>query len=122
MALLLDSVTEAAMSLFVESVDEEARKQAQVYVGHYSTTTMDVGRVEVQMGIDIDDGPGLRVTNLTRNGLDILEAIRILLISNSVVASDLSPTEWRIYPTEIQRMAHVAETWCWRTGVWVLNQ
>ncbi len=44
--------------MFVESVDKEARKQAQVYVGNYSTTTTDVGRVEVQMGIDIDDGPG----------------------------------------------------------------
>jgi hypothetical protein len=61
------------------------------------------------MGIEIDDGPGLRVTNLARNGSDILEAIRILFISNAVVASDLSPTEWRIYPTEIQRMAHADE-------------
>lgn len=26
-----------------------------------------------------------------------------------IVASDLSQTEWRIYPTEIQRMAHVDE-------------
>lgn len=106
---VLDSVTEAAMSLFVEAADEEARKQAQVYVGNYSTATMDVGRVEVQMGIDIDDGPGLRVMNLTRNGSDILEAIRILFISNSVLVIDLSPTVWRIYPTEIQRMAHVDE-------------
>jgi hypothetical protein len=106
---VLDSVTKTAMSLLVEAADNEARKQAQVYVGNYSTTTADVGHVEVQMGIDIDDGPGLRVMNLTRNGSDILEAIRILFISNSVVASDLSPTEWRIYPTEIQRMAHVDE-------------
>jgi len=76
-----------------------------------STTTTDVGLVEVQMGIgiDIDDEPELRVMNLTRSGSDILEAIRILFISNSVLASDLSPTEWRIYPTEIQRMAHVGE-------------
>ena len=56
---VLDSATEGAMSLFVEAVDEEARKQAQAYVGNYSTTTTDLGCVEVQMGIDIDDGPGL---------------------------------------------------------------
>jgi hypothetical protein len=55
---VLDSATEAAMSLFVEAVDEEVRKQAQAYVGNYSTTTTDLGCVEVQMGIDIDDGPG----------------------------------------------------------------
>lgn len=32
---VLDSVTEAAMSLFVEAADEETRKQAQVYVGNF---------------------------------------------------------------------------------------
>src|SRR4051794_40155640 len=66
---VLDSVTEAAMSLFVEAADEEARKQAQVHVGNFSTTT-DGGLVEVQMGIDIDDEPELRVMNLTRSGSD----------------------------------------------------
>ena len=106
---VLDSVTEAAMSLVVEAADEEARKQAQVYVGNYSTTIEDVGRVEAQMSIEIDDGPGLRITNLARNGSDMLEAIRILFISNAAVGSDLSPTEWRMYPTEIRRMAHVVE-------------
>ena len=79
---VLDSVTETAMSLLVEAADDEARKQAQVYVGNYSTTTADVGHVEVQMGIDIDDGPGLRVMNLTRNGSDILEAIRTPALSS----------------------------------------
>jgi hypothetical protein len=65
----------------------------------------------------------MRVTNLTRNGSDILEAIRILFISNPVVASGLSSTEWRIYPTEIQRMAHVDE-YCGDVVLedWQLNQ
>ena len=71
---VLGLVTEAAMSLVVEAADEEAQKQVQVYVGNHSTTSENVGGVEAQMGIEIDDGPGLRVTNLARNGSDILDS------------------------------------------------
>ena len=91
----LEAVSEAVVAKVIPAVDEVARRQARrVYAESYES----IGReVEMNFTVSIDDGPGMRVKELHRNGSDILFALRVIQQSSVVVASRLSE-EWRVYP------------------------
>jgi hypothetical protein len=96
-----------------QAVEELARVEAGVYVGKYATHDGDVAG---GMEIGIDDGPGLVLKGLKRNGSDMIEGIRTLFGEIGVgglKVGNLS-REMRIYPTDVWReveVGRVEEDW-----------
>ena len=58
------------------------------------------------MKIEIDNGLGLRLKELTRNGSDIIEAIKTLWDSQSIKLGNLTD-ELRLYPTDVVKKVQV---------------
>jgi hypothetical protein len=86
----------------VEAVEEVARVEVGAYVGKYQNS--DATRGEMEIGID--DGPGLVLKKLSRNGTDMLESIRTLFNEigiGGVKFGNLSNSQLRIYPTDAWR-------------------
>ena len=86
----------------VEAVEEVARAEAVAYVGKYQNS--DAARGEMEIGLD--DGPGLVLKKLSRNGTDMLENIRTLFNEigiGGVRIGNLSNSQLRIYPTDAWR-------------------
>jgi hypothetical protein len=97
----------------VQAAEQLARAEAGVYVGNYSAHDGDVAG---GMEIGIDDGPGLVLKGLKRNGSDMVEGIRTLFGEigvGGVKVGNLS-REMRIYPTDVWREVEegrVEEDW-----------
>jgi len=97
----LDPIFEAALATFVPAIEQAARHEAQQYVGAYS---QDGGNVTGSLVLDMDDGPGLKVRKISRDGADMLAAIQTVWDLQPVSPGTLS-TDFRLYPMEITREA-----------------
>jgi hypothetical protein len=97
-------LNEALLATLMPAIEEATRAEAHAYVGSFTGD----GFLKVEM----DDGPGLVLANLSRNGSDILDAIKILYDSQFVSLGLLS-SQMRLYPTDISRKAGgcVEEEW-----------
>ncbi|KAG4443283.1 hypothetical protein IFR05_001227 [Cadophora sp. M221] len=102
-------------------VEEVTRLEASTYVGNY---TNDSNEVEASLRVAIDDGPGLRLTELARNGSDMFDAFRVLWDTQPVGLGNLTG-EFRLYPTDVTKEVvddgkmFVEEDWrmIWDTSV-----
>jgi hypothetical protein len=97
----------------VEAAEEVARAEAGAYIGKYQNS--DAARGEMEIGID--DGPGLVLKKLSRNGTDMLENIRTLFNEigiGGVRIGNLSDSQLRIYPTDAWREVEGIREEDWR--------
>jgi hypothetical protein len=94
----------ALLKVLMPVVEEVAREEARVYTGVYKTGSE--SDVEGIMRVGIDDGPGLRLTELKRNGSDIVEAITTLWEAQPVNIGKLSD-QMRLYPTDVVKEVEV---------------
>jgi hypothetical protein len=91
-------LSEAVLGTFMPAIEEVARKEAEAYLGKY--TSDEKSNVKGEMSIGLDDGPGLLLKSLNRNGSDIILAINTLWEAQFVSIGKLS-SEMRLYPTDI---------------------
>ncbi|KAF3903283.1 hypothetical protein ABW20_dc0109767 [Dactylellina cionopaga] len=85
-------LAEATVSTLIPAVEEAARSEAGKYTGFYvsedkggyggNSTTV----APVAANFTIDDGPGLKLESLSRNGSDILEAISAIWASQMTIS------------------------------------
>lgn len=95
----LDPVFEAALATFGPAVERAARDEAaQLYVGTYSRG----GNVTGSLVLGMDDGPGLKVRDVRRDGVDMLGAIRAVWDLQPVSPGVLD-TDFRLYPMGVSR-------------------
>lgn len=93
----LNAVSEAVLATVVRGAEEAARLEAdQKFSGEYLAE----GEVDGNITLRVDEGPGLRVEGLFRNGSDILASIEGIF-QQSVVGGAMLNDEWRLYPTGI---------------------
>lgn len=100
-------VNEAVIGSLIPAIEQEARDQAQIYLGEFSSAPGGAGGKEddaapIAMKTSMDDGPGVRLDVLTRNGSDILGAIRKIWSLTLPMMNNLAP-QFRIYPSGIER-------------------
>lgn len=98
----LNPIVEAALAVFAPAVDEAARAEARVYAGMYQSRD----GVDATLVVEIDEGPGLKVRELSRNGTDILASIQTIWELQPVSPGKLN-TDFRMYPMEITRKANL---------------
>jgi hypothetical protein len=101
----------ALLKVLMPAVEEATRAEAQIYTGTYSTGNGSISSTGSDTGgsmkIEIDNGLGLRLKELTRNGSDIIEAIKTLWNSQSVKLGNLTD-ELRLYPTDVVKKVQVS--------------
>jgi hypothetical protein len=103
----LNPLTDAILATLVPAVEDATREHAQKYTGKYhvsgdvSSPYQDEPEVPASIVLDIDDGPGLRVQSLTRNGTDMLAAIQTIW-NAQLVSPGVLNTDFRMYPMEIE--------------------
>lgn len=107
----ISPLTEAMLSVFLPALEEAARAEAAAtYVGNFSTPANATtgGRLVLTM----DDGPGLRLSELSRNSSDMIAGLLALrgLWAGSIGSAE---PDLRIYPTGISDAsgALVREDW-----------
>lgn len=111
----VDPLTEAILSVFLPALEEAARDEAAaVYVGDFSTPANATagGRLVLTM----DDGPGLRLSELRSNGSDMITGLLALrgLWTGSTGGAE---PDLRLYPAGISETvsgvygASVREDW-----------
>jgi hypothetical protein len=100
---IVDAISEAVVAAMVPAFDQAARAQARTsHAGVYEGTSSTMGEsVPMNFTVGVDEGPGLRVRELFRNGTDILESLRLIQQSGIVVASGLAE-DWRLYPSSYE--------------------
>lgn len=101
-------LNEAVITSLIPAIDSEARSQAEIYTGNFSLalsrnlTTSESEDVEpVELVLSMDEGTGLKIDTLARNGSDILKGIGKLWDEMLPMIGILNP-EFRIYPTGIE--------------------
>lgn len=92
------------LKVLMPAVEEAAREEAGVYTGNY--TSAERVDVEGSMKVEIDNGPGLKLSELKHNGSNILEAIRTLWEAQVVSLGKISD-EMRLYPTDVTKEVEV---------------
>ncbi|KAF3279071.1 hypothetical protein TWF970_004180 [Orbilia oligospora] len=90
-------IAEATVAMLIPTVEEAARNEATKYTGLFGGNE---GNEGVLANFTIDNGPGVKLESLVRNGSDILEAIAIIWESQKVSLGPLSK-DFRIYPMEV---------------------
>lgn len=95
----LNILNEAAMGTFLPAIEEEAREQAQIYLGNYKNSPSSEAPIEFK--IRMDDKSGLKLDSLTRNGSNILE---VFPIAAGVALQDFGIVydDYRLYPSGIE--------------------
>jgi hypothetical protein len=106
----LNPVTDAILATLVPAVEEATREHARKYMAKYSASSnitspySDEPKVPASVVLDIDDGPGLRVQSLLRNGTDMFSAIQTVW-DLQLVSPGVLNTEFRMYPMDIEECA-----------------
>ncbi|KAF2026341.1 beta-lactamase/transpeptidase-like protein [Setomelanomma holmii] len=90
-----------AMLSALPTVEEEAQLQAQQCTGNFISSDG-----LVHMTLSIDDGPGLRLSTLSRNNSDLLTGILQIYTQALPQFGNLS-TNFRIFPTDISEAANL---------------
>ncbi|EFE44488.1 beta-lactamase, putative [Trichophyton verrucosum HKI 0517] len=101
-------INEAVLSAILPAVEDEARKQAGMYVGEYTSQKGDnedaTDNAPIKLKTIIDNGTGIKLESLSRNDSDILEGIRKIWSATLSTVGQLA-SEMRVYPTGIERLA-----------------
>ncbi|KAF3287074.1 hypothetical protein TWF132_008758 [Orbilia oligospora] len=90
-------IAEATVAMLIPAVEEAARGEATKYTGLFGGNE---GNEGVLANFTVDNGPGVKLESLFRNGSDILEAIAKIWESQQVSLGPLSK-DFRIYPMEV---------------------
>jgi hypothetical protein len=93
MPIFLDALLQG----IVEAVEEETRFQVGKYAGTWSSR----GSVSAELELEIDDGPGLKLMMLERNGSSIVEGLMKFWPLTLAEFGPLDP-ELRLYPADIR--------------------
>lgn len=88
----INPLTEALLSTFLPAIEEATRDEANTYVGNFSTPANST--IQSHLVLTMDDGPGLKLTELIRNGSDVLAGLVSVSYGNVEFDS-------RIYPAGI---------------------
>jgi hypothetical protein len=88
-------IYDAMLTVLLPAIEEEARLQAQQYAGSFTSED-----TLVTFNVSLDDGPGLKLDALTRNGSDILAALSEFYTESLPQFGPLS-TDFRLFPTEV---------------------
>ncbi|KAF3223136.1 hypothetical protein TWF192_004405 [Orbilia oligospora] len=94
-------IAEATVAMLIPTVEEAARSEATKYTGLFGGNEGNEGALA---NFTIDNGPGVKLESLVRNGSDILEAIAKIWESQQVSLGPLSK-DFRIYPMEVSTSA-----------------
>ncbi|PVH81937.1 beta-lactamase/transpeptidase-like protein [Cadophora sp. DSE1049] len=87
------------MRVLMPVIEEVTRQEACVYTGNYTNASDDV---DATLQITIEDGPGLLLTELARNGSDIFDAFHTIWNAQPVGLGNLTG-EFRLYPTDVAK-------------------
>lgn len=98
------AIADAVLSTFLPAVEAATRSDAHAYLGRYSSNQPAEAAADASMTITMDDGPGLVLASLSRNGSDILAALRALWASQPVPLGGLAQT-LRLYPADVAHPA-----------------
>lgn len=98
------NLADTLLAVLLPAVENATRSEAQEYVGSFTSSKESESIIKTSMDI----GPGLILSNLTRNGSDIIGAIKGLWASQLVPLGRLSET-LRLYPADVPRTVRVAE-------------
>jgi hypothetical protein len=88
---------DAMLGVVLPAVEEETRLQAEIYAGNFSSADG-----LVQLSTSIDDGPGVVLNGLSRNGSDMLGALEQLFGQALPQFGNLSPN-FRMFPAEFSQ-------------------
>lgn len=100
-------IFDTVLSVLLPAVEEETRAQAEkAYVGVWTTTD---DEVQVELNITMDDGPGLKLDGVTRNGSDILAGYSEFFTAALPQFGTLDP-DMRLYPTSVVERATLNTT------------
>lgn len=101
-------LNEAIITSFIPAVDSETRSQALAYAGNFSVGAIPnpkkIGSKDITpvgLSLSINEGTGLKIDSLTRNGSDILAGLGKLWNALLPMTGILNP-DFRIYPTGIE--------------------
>lgn len=98
------NLADTLLAIVLPAVEEATRSEAQEYIGRFTSSKERESTIITTM----DNGPGLILSSLTRNGSDIIGAIKGLRASQPVPLGGLSET-LRLYPADVSRSVHVTE-------------
>lgn len=98
------NLADTLLAVVLPAVEKATRSEAQEYVGNFTSRKERESIIRTTM----DNGPGLILSNLTRNGSDIVGAIKGLWASQPVPLGGLSET-LRIYPADVSHSVRVTE-------------
>lgn len=95
-------IYDAVISSIIPAIEKETRKQAETYMGKFTSPSISDQRdAPIIMQTSMDKRPGLKLNHLTRNGSDILEGIQKIWSSTLPMIGVLG-SEFRLYPTGIE--------------------
>ncbi|RJE17672.1 Beta-lactamase [Aspergillus sclerotialis] len=101
-------LNDAVISSLIPAIDQETRKQAHIYTGNFSSGSLQKSMsnngktsAPVSLGLSIDNGTGLKIDPLVRNGSNILAGFGKLWNSLLPMIGILN-SDFRLYPTGIE--------------------
>ncbi|PGH33193.1 hypothetical protein GX50_03954 [[Emmonsia] crescens] len=99
-------LNDALIGSLMPAIEQEARDQAQKYIGSFTSTTStssEPGKkqfdVPITLALRMDDKPGLKLETLARNGSSITDAIIGIFSQVLPMMGNLNP-DFRLYPSE----------------------
>ncbi|KAK2757284.1 hypothetical protein FQN54_004798 [Arachnomyces sp. PD_36] len=101
----LNILNEAALGTLLPAIEEEAREQAQKYLGNFtnwvSTSPPPPSEAVIEFNVAMDDDSGLKLQTLTRNGSSILD---VFPVAAGIALQDFGIIydNYRLYPSEIE--------------------
>ncbi|KAF3481769.1 beta-lactamase [Arthroderma uncinatum] len=99
-------INEAVLSALLPAIEKETRKQAGMYIGEYISQEKASEKAgeyaPIKFKTSMDDGPGIKLDSLTRNGSDILEGVRTIWATSLAMIGPLT-SEMRMYPTGVEK-------------------
>ncbi|KAK2868083.1 hypothetical protein FQN49_003169 [Arthroderma sp. PD_2] len=99
-------INEAALSALLPAIEKETRKQAEMYVGEYlsqkKADEKDAEYAPIKFKTSMDEGSGIKLDSLTRNGSDILEGVRKIWATSLAMIGPLT-SEMRMYFTGVEK-------------------
>ncbi|OBT59668.1 hypothetical protein VE04_00083 [Pseudogymnoascus sp. 24MN13] len=98
------NLADTLIAILLPAAEKATRSEAQEYVGNFTSSK----EHESAFITTMDNGPGLILSNLTRNGSNIVGAIKSLWASQPVPLGGLSET-LRLYPADVSRSIRVTE-------------
>ncbi|KAL4915766.1 beta-lactamase/transpeptidase-like protein [Aspergillus aurantiobrunneus] len=117
----LDILYRAVLGTFIPAIEEEARSQSRRLAGTWAsnptdtttnktTTTHSSSTERIKLTLDIDDGPGLKLTSFTRGNSSIIDAIKTIWEAEFLpLGFGILPDEFHIYPTDLEHPVSPSE-------------